>query len=840
MKITDCKINHLSNPLGYELSAPRVSWHVEESTGSAPLWARLVVSGDPAFKNIIYDSGEVTEDLLYLPVKAELQPFTLYFYTVTVKSDAGEEAVSDICTFETARGNLPWAGKWITCCNNGDAAPLFSKEISPKSKVSSARLCITGLGLYEAFIGKERVGDELLAPYCNDYDRWIRYQTYDVTALLKENTVISVLLGNGWYKGRFGFRKKEGQTGFYGTDYMLLAELRIEYKDGTKEVIGTDGTWKVQETGILSNNIYDGETRDDTVFENTGLPFTVDKKEECARVLSEDEAPKAFVSPRYDLPIRVVKEFPAKLTVTPRGEKVFDIGQNISGIFRLRVRGKKGQKIRLQFGEVLQDGCFYRDNLRSAKAEYVYISDGNEKTLVPHFTFYGYRYINIEGYPDVKEEDITALACTTDLSETGKITCGHPLVQQLISNVNWGRRDNFLDVLTDCPQRDERMGWTGDAQVFSATASYLTDSYPFYRKYLHDMYLEQTHHNGGVPHTVPSFGMDAGSSVWGDAATIIPWNVYRFSGDKTIIREQYESMRSWVDFMTSADGEGAGWRRTFHYGDWLSLDVPHAAADQCFGATDVGFIADVYYMYSSELVADAAKMLGKKEDEETYRALSEKIRKRILDEYYSQNGRCCCDTQTGLVLSLIHGLGNREKAAERLKRKIEDNHGKLDCGFVGAPLLCITLSENGMSDIAAHLLLNEEYPGWLYEVKLGATTIWERWNSLDESGHISSTGMNSLNHYAYGSVLEWIFAYAAGLRPVEAGFTRTLIAPYPIKELGFLKCEYLSAAGLWKVSWEFGNDGAVLYKITVPFGAVAEVLLPGREKMRLKPGTYEF
>ena len=852
MKITACKVNHLSDPCGFELSSPRISWNVEESNGSGPVWSRVVVATDKEFNNVVFDTGEADCDCLGTPVNVELEPLTKYYYTVSVKSDAGEEAVSDVHCFETAGEGALAGAKWIGCEDNSLASPVFSKQIESGDGISEARLYITGLGLYEAFIDGVRVSDEYLTPYCNDYSTWIQYQTYDVTGLLRNGSKLQVALGSGWYKGRFGFRDPEG-TGFYGHKYLLLAKLIFKYADGTCVSIVTDETWKVKKSSIIFSNIYDGEQRDDTLFEGgagNALPFPASAAENALPfpagaeqpvvLIPKEECPKAELTARYSLPVRIIEELPVKKIVTPAGETVFDAGQNITGLFRMRVRAKRGQRIHLQFGEVLQDGNFYRENLRSAKAEYIYISDGTEKTITPHFTFYGYRYIRVSGYEDISESDITALALSTQLEETGRITCGHPLVERLISNVRWGCRDNFVDVPTDCPQRDERMGWTGDAQVFAPTASYLNDSYGFYRKYLHDMCLEQTHHNGGVPYTIPAFGMDPGSSVWGDAATLIPWTVYRFSGDVTILREQYASMRAWVDWITAVDGADCGWRTAFHYGDWLALDIPNATPDQRSGATDKGFIADVYYMHSAEIVSKTAEILGKQEDAEKYGALSGNIRERILAEFYSPNGRCCCDTQTGLVLTLMHGLADRERTAKRLRRKIEDNGCKLDCGFVGAPLLCVTLSENGMSDVAAKLLLNEEYPGWLYEVKLGATTVWERWNSLEPDGHISSTGMNSLNHYAYGSILEWIYAYVAGLRPLKPGFGKARIAPCPIKELGFVEAEYRSAAGLWKVSWKYDAAGKPVYKLTVPFGAEAEVELPGMEKKTLKAGTYEF
>ena len=819
MRVVACKINHITNPVGYDLSDLRVSWNVVESVGKCQKKTRIQVSLDRLMDKTIYDSGWAKLDCRAQAIPIKLKPRTRYYYTVSVVSDAGEEAVSDICYFETSKEKEKWTAKWISCKDNGNQSPVFFKDIDLNGKVESARLYITGLGLYEVYYGDKKIGDEYLTPYCNDYSNWVQYQTFDVTKYLLKSDRLSVMLGNGWYKGRFCFSSKEKSKGHYGTRYLLLAELHISYKNGDTEVIGTDADWNVEKSNITFSNIYDGEHRDDTLSAK-------DKGSSQRVVCVKNGISKARLSARLSQPVKVIRPMKVKLIKTPKKDIILDVGQNITGGFKLKVKIKKGKKLKLSFGEVLQDGEFYRDNLRSAKAEYIYLSSGKETVIQPHFTFYGYRYVKVEGYDAIKAEDFVALPYSTELEETGKILTGNKLVNKLISNIYWSCKDNFVDVPTDCPQRDERMGWTGDAQAFSATATYLNDSYAFYKKYLYDMYWEQKKHKGGVPFTIPSFGLPAGSAVWGDAATIIPWTLYRFYGDRAILDDQYESMRSWVDFITSKDKDDCGWRKEFHFGDWLALDVPGADVSATSGATDTAFIADVYYMESAKIVADAAAILGKNQESKKYKALSEKIRNRIHEEFYSPNGRCCCDTQTGLVLTLRHHLADAEKTKERLRKKLKDNGYKLDCGFVGAPLLCMTLSENDMSDLAVKLLLNDKYPGWLNEVKLGATTVWERWNSLDENGHISSTGMNSLNHYAYGSILEWMFAYLAGIRPGDEGFLRAIIEPKPVYALKYVNSTYRSALGLWKSEWKVLDKNHVEIAVEVPFGAKADLKLP--------------
>lgn len=692
MRITNCKVNHLTAPLGYWMEKPVFSWQVEEAEGKAQTKARLVVRRDG---ETVADTGFAQLDSLAEPVEMELAPRTRYTWTVTVCTDAGEEAVSDENWFETGKENEGWNAKWI-----GDSQarhPMYSKHIAPAKPVKSARLYICGLGLYEAYYvpGKDAAAA--------------------------------------------------------GSIETLRAEAKI------------------------------GE----------------------------------------ELPA-------AELIHTPAGETVVDLGQNIAGSFRLRIHEPKGTKIHVQVGEVLQQGNFYRDNLRSAKAEYIYISDGQEHVLQPYFTFYGYRYAKVEGVTDLKPEDFTGLAMYSDLPRNGWLETGNEMVNRLVQNTEWGQKGNFVDVPTDCPQRDERMGWTGDAEVFSPTACYQMDSYAFFAKYLYDMATEQKTRDGAVPDVIPSFGHKGIACAWGDAACVIPWVVYRFYGDKSILEGQFDSMKGWVDHIYGLEQNDQGWRKHFHYGDWLALDGP-GGIDGVMGATENAFIALVYLRYSAQLTAKAAAVLGKAEEERYYSELADKMLKEIRHEYFAPSGRCCLDTQTALLLSLRHGLTvDREQTAKRLQKKFDDNDGKLQTGFVGTPILGEELTKAGLNELAYGLLFNEEYPGWLYEVKLGATTIWERWNSMLEDGSVSSTGMNSFNHYSYGSIVEWMYAYVAGIRQAEdsIGFRHVCISPVVDARLGHVDARYQSAMGLWKTSWKAVDDNHLEFRVTVPFGCQADVTLP--------------
>lgn len=827
MEVYDLRVDHLENPIGYEMSKTVFSWKVRDAEGKKQTAARIQISNSPEFvrEDLIADTG-FTEDFSSLSAEVDvpLMPRSRYYWSVTVRTDAGEETSGSTQWFETGKMDEPWNARWITCDNTQTRHPVFKKKITLKGEVKEARFYICGLGLYEAYYEGKRIGEEYLTPYCNDYNNWVQYQTYDVTQMLRGDGVLSVLLGNGWYKGRFGFDTSPDAR-YYGNEWKLIAELRVEYADGSCEVTGTDESWEVERSRITFSDIYDGEHRDDTLEDLPAEPAVL-----C-------DAPVGKLTARMSTPVTVHEKIaPIELIHTPAGETVLDMGQEFTGIFDLHVKEPAGTRIHVQTGEILQNGNFYRDNLRTAKSEYIYISDGQGKVIRPHFTFYGYRYVKIEGIPDLKEEDFTGLALYSEISQTGSVTTGNEMVNQLLSNISWGMKSNFLDVPTDCPQRDERMGWTGDAQIFSGTAMYLADTYAFYRKYLYDMALEQKGQNGKVSQVVPDFGKHGTSSVWGDAACVIPWNLYLFYGDRTILKEQYESMASWVDYIRETDGDDHRWRNEFHYGDWLAMDHPVGGETGFLGGTDERFIADVSYAVSAGIVKKAAAILGKTEDAEKYGRLEDSQRDWIRREYYTQTGKCCIRTQTAQLMTLKYSLSdNRDEAKRMLRTLLDESDGRLRTGFVGTPLLCQVLSENGMDDLAYELLLNEEFPGWLNEVKLGATTIWERWNSVDQNRCITGTQMNSLNHYASGAVAEWIFRYAAGIGIREgdngaAGFRRIVFAPRLCRKLGSAEGTYESASGSCRCGWRFIDDSHVHISVSVPFGATAELILPEAEE----------
>ncbi len=807
MSVYDCKVNHLVNPLGFDFGKPVFTW----KGGNG----RLRIARDQAFSDLVYDSGEERLSPLCARPELALEPRTRYYWR------AGEGPVQ---WFETAKMDEPWMGRWITCDDAEPRQPVFSKKIEARGKVVSARLYICGLGLYEARINGVRVGDELFTPFCNDYNEWLQYQTFDVTEALKDGGELAVELGHGWWSGRFSYTSKPGQGGFYGQGWKLIAEARLRYSDGTVDVIGTDESWTVTRGNITFTNIYDGEHVDMTLPETAPVPA------------APAQAPAAPLRARLSPPVKVWQELPVKEVIhTPAGETVFDLGQNMTGIFRARVHIPRGERLHLQFGEHLEDGNFYRDNLRTALAEFYWTSDGREHVVEPKFTFYGYRYVKIEG-AELSPEDFTGLVVHSYIPKTGALTTGNALVNRLILNTEWGQRGNYLDVPTDCPQRDERMGWTGDAQVFAPTALYFTDCAAFMHKYLTDMNLEQAKLSGMAPIVVPRFDFDTAATAWGDAATVIPWAVYTFTGDTAFLEAHFDGMAGWVDYCTGKYDDGT-WLTQFHWGDWLSMDEP-IYDDPRRGGTDAAFIAMAYLSHSARLTAMAARVLGR--DGGRFDGVADRLAADIRRDYFDADGHCRINTQTAHLLTLAFDLHpDRETAKRALLERLEAAGGKLQTGFVGTPLLCPTLSELGEDKLAYDLLMSEELPGWLYEVKMGATTIWERWNSVMPDGHMSDTGMNSLNHYAYGSVCEWIWRYCAGIEPLEPGFRRVRLRPAPERRLGRLDAAYDSASGRYEVHWSCGRDRARV-TVTVPEGCQAELALPGGIMGTLSGGTYGF
>jgi len=835
VKITHLKTNHIENPLGFAIERPVFSWIVEDTLDTVQTAAQVLVSLDNDFEQIIFDSGKVDgagiDSLAYRP-SIRLEPRTRYFWKVRVWGET-ESAESAPAWFETAKMDEGWQAEWITPdFDDNRTHPILYRHFDLPSRAVTARAYICGLGLYHLELNGHKVGNEHFTPYCNAYDQWLQYQTFDITEqLVVGRNLMSVMLGNGWYKGRYGAHG--GSAAFYGDRFALICELHITLADGTGLIVATDPSWKAQPSPVIESDIFDGETYDARIAKLVPLPGSAFGVKPIALDTTRLEA-------RRSLPVCVNEEIkPVAVIHTPTGETVLDMGQNMTGWVRFRTSAPAGTRIHLQFGEVLQGGNFFRDNLRTARAEYVYIADGTAAVAQPYFTFFGFRYVKISGWVGPLDVDnFTGCVIYSQMDTIGHIETSNEKVNRLFENALWGQKGNFLDIPTDCPQRDERLGWTGDAQIFAGTACFNMDTAAFFSKYAYDLAKEQAKTGGMVPHIVPMVNLDKGGSAgWGDVATIVPWTVYEFYGDSDILERQYESMRAWVDYIRTIDEASGGrrlWTEGTHFGDWLALDGDDPE-DPRRGGTPEDFIASAFYCYSARLVARAAAVLGKTEQADAYWRLSEEIRTAIQQEYFTPTGRLAVPTQTGYVLALFMDLvprAHRERVRNDLVSKLKKDQMHLKTGFIGTPYLCRVLSNIGANDLAYRLLLNEDYPSWLYAVNLGATTVWERWNSLNPDGSISSTSMNSFNHYAYGSIVEWMYRDMCGLNPSAGddsatGFRRALIAPKPNRALQWARARYRSAAGYYECGWRLADTGHLTIEIAIPFNASARVILPG-------------
>lgn len=826
-----------TNPLGIGVQNPRLSWQITspEENVLQTAYEIQVTDGTPNGK-LLWNSGKVNSDQSVDVVYsgAALKPMQRVYWKVRVwdsKNKASAWSAPAWWEMGLLQNDL-WKADWITLGSEPDVVgskpcQYFRKDFSVSKKVKSARVYITSLGLYQLFLNGQKVSSDLFTPGWTSYNKRIQYQTYDVTSQLQAKNAIGAIVGDGWYRGNIGWGNANG---YYGHKAALLAQLRIEYTDGTSELIKTDTDWKVANGPIRASDIYNGETYD-ARLEMPGwnkVGFN-DSKWEAASVL--DHTKSTLIAPQGDA-VKITEEIkPVKTLTTPKGEVVFDMGQNMVGWVKLNVSGNKGDTITLKFAEVLdKEGNFYTANLRAAKATDHFVLNGiGEETFEPHFTFHGFRYVQLIGYKQEPKLDmITGEVIHSDMTPTGSFTCSNPMINQLQHNIQWGQKGNFLDVPTDCPQRDERLGWTGDAQVFSMTAAYNFDVAAFYTKWLGDVSADQLP-DGKLPHVIPDvLKGSGGATAWADASVIVPWTTYLTYGDKRILEVQYPSMKAWIDYMKGRAGDKLLWTGDEHFGDWLAFATTSSSYPGA--TTNKDLIATAYYSYSSGILSKVAAILGKTDDAKFYGDLSENIKKAFCHEFVTPAGRVMSDTQTAYCLALAFHLLPEDQVPEAAAFLAADvkKFGHLTTGFVGTPLLCKTLSDYGYSDLAFMLLNRKKYPSWLYPVTQGATTIWERWDGQKPDGTFQDVGMNSFNHYAYGAIGEWLYTYVAGINidPKQPGYKHILLSPHPGGELTNAEADFESVYGKIKSSWNLdGND--MVYEITVPANTTATVTLPG-------------
>ncbi len=817
MPCTDLKINHMKNPLGYDLDRITLSFLPDQPADHYP----VQLSKDPKFQDILKEVNVPSAQTHAFDLDFAPQAGTRYYWRVL-----SGESVSKTAGFEPP---LPLSAPAITPLGleQADSAIVF-KTFSISKKITAARLYISGLGLYEASINGQKAGDEYLTPGFTVYDCAVQYQTYDVTDHIKsgQNT-LEVILGNGWYKGRFGLG---GSACIYGNTLLCKALLVLYTADGGQIEVKTDETWQSRKSFIGENSIYDGEIQEypeDTVCEKTAVV----------------EESFHFV-PRRSAPIREKQILHPTLLLTPNGEQVLDFGQNMAGFVRVKAPLKKGQTLRLTMGELLQKGCFYRDNLRSAKAQFSYTSKGEGTKIRPYFTYYGFRYALVEGLDTIDPAWFEGVVLYSDLEQTGWVETDSPKLNRLLLNALWSQKGNFVDIPTDCPQRDERLGWTGDAQIFSQTACFHMDSQLFFEKWLFDLRTEQLALKGGIPMFAPALQTPsvAAGAVWGDAAIIIPMNLYLQYGDKTLLAKHYPLIKDYLAFVREEDRR-SGSKRLYttgvQLGDWLALDGVGSQSRR--GGTEETFIASVYYYHGACLTAQAADILGFKKDQAEYSALAQEIQTAIFNEYFTPSGRLAIDTQTAYVICMIYNLyPDKERLLLGFRRRMAKDLYKMKAGFVGAPLMLNAMFQYGMAEDAYRLLFNEEFPGWLYEVNLGATTIWERWNSLLPDGTISGTSMNSMNHYAYGCVAGTVYQYVLGLQPLKPGWRKARISPHFSSRLSKVSGEYQSVCGTWKIAWSINANCTASLTVSVPVNCEAVLVLADKTEKNLCAGTHEL
>ncbi len=850
--VVDLRFEHRRDSLGVGAARPRLSWVVDTTING---WHQVgyEIEAYKADGQLREQTGRVASDQSVLVPWPFASLSSRERLTVRVRVWGNDGQASAWSALTPVEVGLLRSDDWTACFVTPDweedtsrpqPGPLLRHEFAVRAGVKQARLYVTALGVYEAHLNGQPVGDHVLAPGWTSYDHRLRYQTFDVTDLLREGrNAIGAMLGDGWFRGRLSFGG--GRRNIYGDRLALLAQLEINYTDGTTERVITDESWRAVRGPVLSSDIYDGETYD-ARQERPGWSTAGYNDHDWVgvRLLSRDLA--TLVAPAGPPVRRIELVAPVAITTSPTGRTIIDFGQNLVGRLRLTVRGKAGETITLRHAEILEDGELCTRPLRTAQAIDRYILRGDEvETWEPRFTFHGFRYAEVEGWPGtLRPDDLRAVVCHSDLERTGWFECSEPLINRLHENVVWSMRGNFLDVPTDCPQRDERLGWTGDIQVFSPTACFLYDTAGFLTSWLADLAADQNE-AGIVPFVIPNVISREliPAAAWGDAAVIVPWTLYLRYNDVGVLNDQFASMRAWVDLLAGIAGEKYLWDKGFQFGDWLD---PAAPPDRPGDArTDPHIVATAYFARSAELVGKAAGVLGRTNDEARYLALASRVREAFSAEYVTPAGRLLSDSSTAYSLALQFGLlkdaSQRRHAGERLAELVRDSGYRISTGFVGTPLICDALCSVGAYDAAYRLLTQRECPSWLYPVTMGATTIWERWDSQRPDGSVNPGQMTSFNHYALGAVADWLHRTVAGLASAEPGYRRLDIQPHPGDGLTYARAQHLTPYGMAESSWRIEN-GQIEVVAVVPPNTTATVTLPGREAtpIDVESGTHRW
>ena len=735
---------------------------------------------------------------------------------------------------------MDFSPNWIRCpVETGAAVVSFNRSFQVNKPIEKAELFATAMGIYVPYINGTRIGSHVFTPGLTCYQHRVQYQCYDITNQLKNNNTLDLQVGRGWAVCWPG-ENWTGNNDYVADHISLIAWLKIQYADGSAETLVTDETWTVSTTQILSSEIYHGETVD----------MTAD-----IRVLGNaviDAVDTTLVPQEGEWICENERIAPVEIIHTPKGETVIDFGQNMTGYVEVKIQGPRGSRIVMHHAEVLDsEGNFYTDNMRLARNENIYVLSGGDDVFKPKYCFQGFRYIRLNEYPfeNIDLNAFRGVVVHSQMKRTGSFVCGNEKINQLYHNIVWGQKSNYLDIPTDCPQRNERLGWTGDAQVFCRTGAINFDVSKFFHKWLKDMALTQGN-DGSINGVVPPNIKELVSAAWADAACIIPWQMYLAYGDKEELHLHFPMMKKWVDYIYNAGSEEFLWLEGNHFGDWVAMD---AGGDTYKGATSEDLIGSAFFAYSTQLVISAGQILG--EDVSDYKVLYSNVVRRFR-EFFMENGMpkedIYCNgvfrgkgiTQTALILILHFDLclaEERQGIIDKLVELIHNFDDRMTTGFVGTPYILHVLSSNGHADLAYKLLMQEQNPSWLYSVNHGATTMWEHWNSIKEDGSFWDTDMNSFNHYAYGAVFDWIFGVSAGINTVAdaPAYKKITLTPHPDKCLGFLDTSIASRNGLIRVHWYYKSD-TVYYEFDVPEGVTAHLRLPSGYEETLSGGRYHF
>ncbi|MEG1847746.1 MAG: family 78 glycoside hydrolase catalytic domain [Lachnospiraceae bacterium] len=837
IEITKIQMDYEINPVGVT-QMPQFGWIIGGNGFNVIQEAyRLQIADSMQFQeeNIQYDSMRViSEESAHVYLKdMELRSAHRYYVRVKIWDTLGEESEWSMPGYFVTALLHPneWKGRFISAETKEDVATsqgtYVKHDFILNGKVKSAYAFTTALGLYHFYINGEKIGEDELTPGFTSYKKRLLYQTYEVTNALQEgNNVIAASLGAGWYKGKMGFLEERNN---YGNQTAFLGQIQIEYEDGSTEIISTDESWQGASSPILFAEIYDGEYYDASL-EQPKEWYPVEVVEYDKSVLHAQAG--ARVKQHEGIPAR-------RILITPQGDKVIDFGQNLAGWIEVKAAGTKGARIELQCFEVLDaQGNVYLENLRGAKETITYICKEERMiTYHPNFTYQGFRYARINAYPgEAKPEYFTARALYSDMRPTGTFWCSNPDINQLQSNILWSLKSNFVDIPTDCPQRNERVGWTGDAQIFCRTAGFLMNTYTFFSKWLKDVTADQTK-EGGVPHIVPDLisGKEQddwllsqgthSAAAWADVAVINPWILYLTYGDKQILEEQYDSMKKWIEFMRAHALDGI-WNYKLQFGDWVALDAEEGSY---FGATPNDLTCTAYYVYSTGLFAKIAKVLNRMEDYAVYDTLYQQIKQGFQVHFLDSRGNLTVQTQTAHIIALYFDLlpeDKKQQNANQLVQLLKREKGHLVTGFVGTPYFCHALSSHGYLKEAYELLLKDDFPSWLYQVKKGATTIWEHWDGLKPDGTMWSPDMNSFNHYAYGAIGEWLYRVVAGIEVEEEnpGYKQAFLYPRIGGGLTAVKATYSSVYGELRLAWN-KEKSKIILQIEIPHNTTAKIRL---------------